>query len=300
MLYGDETRIYEFIKVAINHDYDIEVSSEKLNKIIQKKIKESILFCRNFKYFDDVNYEELDLLIYLPKLKVNVSDSDSNVIMQISEILSEFRGFLNKSISDGFNGKIFIDSEYDSIISYFAARFSGFDAKKIIGIGSQIQNDILVNFFASQFNVDQKLINITTFGYSNEYTISWSRSYIGTMPILSYLNDKNNNYKIDLLNDAQTYIYNISKNNEVIHNKVIFDIIFSLFSKKSRLTFVTTLDKNNDKVNLNYNPVFINKNGYNFSFDLQVSDDEKKELDSVINNSKTIIKNIIENRESNN
>ncbi|MCF6514881.1 hypothetical protein GSH19_01720 [Lactobacillus sp. S2-2] len=298
LLYGDQNRIYEFLKLAITRDYNLEVSFEKLNETMQKKIKEANLFCNNFNYTDNLNYEEIDLLVYLPKFELNEKESISDVVKQIVTMLPDFRGFLNKSISDGFNGKIFIDSQYDAIIAYFAARFSGFDSKKIVGIGSQIQNEILVNFFANQFNIDRKLVNITTLGYINDYIISWSRSYIGSMPILSYLNDKNNSYTVDILNNAQTMIYSLSKNNEIIHNKVMVDVIFNLFSDKSKLSFVTTLDKTNDKVQLNFNPVFINKSGYNFSLELQVSDEEKKELDKVINDSEIIIKNVIENRES--
>lgn len=300
LLYGDETRIYEFLKVAINHDYKLEVSFENLNDNLQKNINEASTFCNNFQYLETFNYQELNLLIYLPEFEIIENESNSDIITKVNNMLPEFRGFLNKSISNGFNGKILIDSQYDSIIAYFAARFSGFDAKNIIGIGSQVQNEILSNYIANQFNVDNSLINITTLGYIDDYTISWSRSYIGSMPLLSYLNDKSNDDRNDLLNDAQSVIYQISEDNQLIHNKVIFDVIFSLFSKKSKLMFVTTLDKNNDKIQLNFNPVLINQNGYNFSFELQVSDNEKEELEGIIEHCKLIINNIIENRESSN
>lgn len=300
LLYGDETRIYEFLKVAINHDYKLEVSFENLNDNLQKNINEASTFCNNFQYLETFNYQELNLLIYLPEFEIIENESNSDIITKVNNMLPEFRGFLNKSISNGFNGKILIDSQYDSIIAYFAARFSGFDAKNIIGIGSQVQNEILSNYIANQFNVDNSLINITTLGYIDDYTISWSRSYIGSMPLLSYLNDKSNDDRNDLLNDAQSVIYQISKDNQLIHNKVIFDVIFSLFSKKSKLMFVTTLDKNNDKIQLNFNPVLINQKGYNFSFELQVSDNEKEELEGIIEHCKLIINNIIENRESSN
>lgn len=300
LLYGDETRIYEFLKVAINHDYKLEVSFENLNDNLQKNINEASTFCNNFQYLETFNYQELNLLIYLPEFEIIENESNSDIITKVNNMLPEFRGFLNKSISNGFNGKILIDSQYDSIIAYFAARFSGFDAKNIIGIGSQVQNEILSNYIANQFNVANSLINITTLGYIDDYTISWSRSYIGSMPLLSYLNDKSNDDRNDLLNDAQSVIYQISEDNQLIHNKVIFDVIFSLFSKKSKLMFVTTLDKNNDKIQLNFNPVLINQNGYNFSFELQVSDNEKEELEGIIEHCKLIINNIIENRESSN
>ncbi|KRN78340.1 Rossmann-fold NAD(P)-binding domain-containing protein [Fructilactobacillus lindneri] len=243
--------------------------------------------------------DEFDVMIYLPNTDFynpKVTDP-ARIAEDISDELDKFRDTINDVISRGFKGKIILDAPHDEVFVYFAAYFSGFDVNNIMGLGTLPQEMILREKLVTEFKVSDEDINVNTLGLSTNNLVAWSRVYIGPATLLSYIASENNNFDSKLITDVQEMISDPQiVTNLMIQAKAIIKLLNYLSKSESLICSVVSLNKENDKFSLNLSPKLINHNGIIQSINLQLSDDETKEVDDDLKWATDIIENIKEGK----
>ncbi|UQS85523.1 hypothetical protein MOO46_02755 [Apilactobacillus apisilvae] len=292
ILSGNTTRIREFVKFLSIIDYPIEVLS--LNNKLENFFNEflTLNICNNFKILNTPvdNFENFDAILYLYDFPENVDN-----IEFLKDKVSNFRLLINDAIEKGFDGKILINGYHDDVITYFANKFTGKSFHNIIGLGTLPNTLIVKNILKNYFNVNYSDISISTLGNNACNVISWSRSYIGQSPILSYLSDKNNLFKDEIreqisgdLADGKTI------KDDVLNFKSIIIIIDALYHKKPTILDLTNLSKVNNAIEVFSSPVFINEKGIFKYITFSLSDNEKDFLDHSVEQSKNIINKVMQ------
>ena len=110
------------------------------------------LTCRQFTLVAQAkpDYSQADSLI-IGNLVPLASDRDASGDLKAT--LPLFRAFVNDAMGAGFNGKIILAGSNDAVLSVLAARFSGIDHSKVVGLGTLPQSRLLEQLLRQQLSV---------------------------------------------------------------------------------------------------------------------------------------------------
>ncbi len=292
-------RILSFVKFLISIDYPINlhILNNHLNNNIDNLKSKNL--CNHFEtsVFDKDDYSNINGFIYLYDFPENINDDNIDFL---KEKISNFRLSVNDIIEKGFNGKIIINGFRDDILNYFASKFTGKSSSNLIGTGTLPSTLILKNILKNYFNVGISDITISTFGSNTKNFISWSRSYIGQTPILSYLSDKNNLFKDDVLDDINHQLdLQVLSKDEILQFKSIKIILDSLYLYSPHIMDLSNLRVNNGKLSSLSSPVIINNKGLYQYIKVSLSDNEESTFNSIFDESNVVINEIINGGKNN-
>ncbi|MFB9769396.1 lactate dehydrogenase [Lactiplantibacillus modestisalitolerans] len=236
------------------------------------------LTCRHFGLAAEVkpDYSQADSLI-IGNLVPLASDGDAEG--DLTATLPLFRAFVNDAMGAGFNGKLILAGSNDAVLSVLAARFSGVDHQKVLGLGTLPESRLLEQLLRQQFNVGTNDVRAFVVGTAAAHLISWSRSYIGPAPVLTYLANQDINFGMDEMTAAADRIDDPAVvTNQTLSVLALVRILNAFYQQQPFIGTVTNVqtDTEDQLVGL-ASPVLVSANGIKHLADMVLSDEEQKE-----------------------
>jgi hypothetical protein len=295
---GDKDRIISFIRYLAYIDCPINLF------IIGKALDDYLSFfdtkmiCNHFSVTTTDNLQDYRCMNGMIFLYAFPSDelNESEIPIFLSEPVDKFRTVVNNAINMYFTGQIIINGYHDEILAYFANKFSGKDNKQIISTGTLPQTILLKHFLHRTFNINLSDISISILGNETHNVISWSRAYIGQLPILNYLSRYTSINSSDFFSKTSTQINNFRLiHDEVVQFKAVLKVIDSIYLGHSSLVNVGHVANDKTEMQVLSNPVILNQQGIVTDFQIILSDSEQQILQFAQSNTDKIINKIIEN-----
>ena len=191
-----------------------------------------------------------------------------------------FRSFVNDAMGAGFNGKIVLAGSNDAVLSVLAAKFSGIDHSKVIGVGTLPQSRLLEQLLRQQLSVGPTDVRAFVVGTAAAHLISWSRSYIGPAPVMTYLANQDISFGMDEMTAATDQIDDATMiTNQTLSVLALVQILNAFYAQTPFIGTVTNIQASGDDdqlVGLS-SPVLISANGLKRMADMVLSDEEQKE-----------------------
>ncbi|KRM91671.1 lactate dehydrogenase [Fructilactobacillus florum] len=280
MIVGDQQRIRQFIQTLIMHDWPLKVIVTDLAAFEPEVVAQR--GCRRFQLQSvSTDLTKTAVVIWLPDTTFFDAKvvEPTEVALSLRTMIDELRSTVNRLISAGFAGKMIFDVPHDEIFTYFAAYFSGFAVEQIIGVGTLPQEMLLRNELCNRLGVASDDLNVNTLGLNTNSFVAWSRIYLGSMNLLSYLKSEDNNLDLDLLEELQATISDQAiVGNEIIQQKAILKLLDALFYQHAILYTGVGLKKNKDQLQLALVNRIINTKGMQHELQLPLSDQEAQDL----------------------
>lgn len=297
LVFGDKKRTIAFIRCLAYIDFPINVFifGHELDDYLSFFDAEN--FCNHFKVMNTDNiedYHNINGAVYLYTFPSNELD-ENEMVEFLSTPVDKFRNFVNNIINLDFSGQIIINGYHDEILAYFANKFSGKDIRQIISTGTLSQTILLKHALHHSFNINLSDISISILGNETHNVISWSRAYIGQLPILTYLSQYKSIDSDNFFEQISTEIGNIKLiHDDVVQFKAILKIIDAIYLRHSGLVNVGHVSNNKNNLQVLSNPVMLNEQGIVTDVKILLSDSEERILQSAQNITHKIISKIIE------
>lgn len=103
--------------------------------------------------------------------------------------LAGMRRVLKAAMSGGFAGKVLVATQESELCTYFAQRFSGLKADAVMGIGTMGLTRCFEHSLAREFDVPAGAVTAYVIGTQPDFTLLWSRAYIGATTVMSLLQE---------------------------------------------------------------------------------------------------------------
>lgn len=131
--------------------------------------------------------------------RLDLLEGNMQIVKQISEKLAGFNGFL-----------IVVANPVD-VLTYFYQRFTGLEAKKVIGTGTMLDSARLRSMIGSRLDIDAKSIHANVIGeHGDSEVVLWSGARIGGIPLANW-NGWKPQYKNQISDQLRTAAYEIIK-----------------------------------------------------------------------------------------
>ncbi|MFC6296112.1 lactate dehydrogenase [Lactiplantibacillus daoliensis] len=205
--------------------------------------------------------------------------ADRDVEADLKATLPLFRQFINAAMAAGFNGKLVLTGSNDSVLSVLAARFSGVDHQRVLGLGTLPQSRLLERLLQDQLSVGANDVHAFVVGTAREHLISWSRSYIGPAPVLTYLANQDISFGADEMGADQERIDEPAiVTNQTLSVLALVQVLRAFYDQAPFIGTVTNVqDTTDDQLVGLSSPVLISANGIKRLADMVLSDEEQKE-----------------------
>ena len=237
------------------------------------------LTCRQFTLVAQAkpDYSQADSLI-IGNLVPLASDRDASGDLKAT--LPLFRAFVNDAMGAGFNGKIILAGSNDAVLSVLAARFSGIDHSKVVGLGTLPQSRLLEQLLRQQLSVGPADVRAFVVGTAATHLISWSRSYIGPAPVMTYLANQDISFGMDEMSAATEQIDDPTiVTNQTLSVLALVQVLNAFYAQTPFIGTVTNIQTpvDDDQLVGLSSPVLISANGIKRMADMVLSDEEQKE-----------------------
>lgn len=103
--------------------------------------------------------------------------------------LAGMRRVLKSAMGVGFAGKVLVATQESELCTYFAQRFSGLKANAVMGIGTMGLTRCFEHSLAREFDVPAGAVTAYVIGTQPDFTLLWSRAYIGATTVMSLLQE---------------------------------------------------------------------------------------------------------------
>jgi len=272
--------VQQLILIAIAKDLPIKlvVATDTEEAPRYQALIAASLTCREFTLVARVkpDYSQADSLI-IGNLVPLAADRD--VVGDLKATLPLFRTFVNAAMGAGFNGKLVLAGSNDAVLSVLAARFSGVDHSKVIGLGTLPQSRLLEQLLRRQLSVGPADVRAFVVGTAQEHLISWSRSYIGPAPVMTYLANQDISFGMDEMSAATEQVDDPAiVTNQTLSVLALVQILNAFYAQAPFIGTVTNVQTlvDDQLVGLS-SPVLISANGIKRMADMVLSDEEQKE-----------------------
>ncbi|AVK60615.1 lactate dehydrogenase [Lactobacillus sp. CBA3605] len=236
------------------------------------------LACRKFSLLAQAkpDYSQADSLI-IGNLAPLATDSGPEADLQ--QTLPLFRTFVNLAMANGFNGKLVLAGSNDAVLSVLAARFSGVDHQRVLGLGTLSQSRLLEQLLRDQLNVGQHDVHAFVVGTAQAPLIAWSRSYIGAAPVLTYVANQDTNFSAEVMGTALDQIDNPAiVTNQTLNVLALMQVLRAFYDQAPFIGTVTNVQSGSDEQLVGLaSPVLVSANGIKRLADMVLSDEEQKE-----------------------
>jgi len=272
--------VQQLILVAIAKDLPINlvVATDTDEVPRYQALIAASLTCREFTLVaqSKPDYSQADSLI-IGNLVPLAADRDA--VGDLKATLPLFRTFVNAAMGAGFNGKLILAGSNDAVLSVLAARFSGVDHSKVIGLGTLSQSRLLEQLLRRQLSVGPADVRAFVVGTAQEHLISWSRSYIGPAPVMTYLANQDISFGMDEMSAATDEVDDPAiVTNQTLNVLALVQILNAFYAQAPFIGTVTNVQAlvDDQLVGLS-SPVLISANGIKRMADMVLSDEEQKE-----------------------
>lgn len=201
------------------------------------------------------------------------------------------KGMIDQIMASGFNGIFLIVTNPMDVLTYYAYKFSGLPAEKVIGSGTVLDSARLRARIGNYLNTNPKSVHAYQVGEHGDTELTlWSLADLGGQPITKLL-DKNlrdgisdfvKNEAYDIIEKKGATYYGIAT--------CVIDILNCIFNDELRVLPVSSYDHFSD-TSFGW-PTVVGRTGIIRRLDLKLSEHEGVELQKSINTLKKAISSV--------
>ena len=201
------------------------------------------------------------------------------------------QGMIEQIMASGFNGLFLIVTNPMDVLTYYAYKFSGLPAEKIIGSGTVLDSARLRTRIASYLNVNPKSVHAYQVGEHGDSELTlWSLADLGGQSVSRLLN---RDIRTDISNFVRNEAYDIIDKKGVTYYGIaacVIDILNCIFNDELRVLPVSSYDNFSD-TSFGW-PTVVGRTGIIRRLDLKISEHEGIELQKSINTLKKAISSV--------
>ena len=201
------------------------------------------------------------------------------------------KGMIEQIMDSGFNGIFLVVTNPMDVLTYYAYKFSGLPAEKVIGSGTVLDSARLRTRIAGYLNVNPKSVHAYQIGEHGDSELTlWSLADLGGQSISKLLDHSTRNNISDFVkNEAYDIIEKKGATYYGIATCVI-DILNCIFNDELRVLPVSSYDHFSD-TSFGW-PTVVGRTGIIRRLDLKISEREGIDLQKSINTLKKAISSI--------
>ena len=201
------------------------------------------------------------------------------------------QGMIEQIMASGFNGLFLIVTNPMDVLTYYAYKFSGLPAEKIIGSGTVLDSARLRTRIASYLNVNPKSVHAYQVGEHGDSELTlWSLADLGGQSVSRLLN---RDIRTDISNFVRNEAYDIIDKKGATYYGIaacVIDILNCIFNDELRVLPVSSYDNFSD-TSFGW-PTVVGRTGIIRRLDLKISEHEGIELQKSINTLKKAISSV--------
>lgn len=201
------------------------------------------------------------------------------------------QGMIEQIMASGFNGIFLIVTNPMDVLTYYAFRFSGLPAEKVIGSGTVLDSARLRTRIAGYLNVNPKSVHAYQVGEHGDTELTlWSLADLGGQSITKLLD---RNTRSDISDYVRNEVYDIIEKKGATYYGIatcVIDILNCIFNDELRVLPVSSYDNFSD-TSFGW-PTVVGRTGIIRRLDLKISEHEGIELQKSINTLKKAISSV--------
>lgn len=201
------------------------------------------------------------------------------------------KGMIDQIMASGFDGILLIVTNPMDVLTYYAMKFSGLPAEKVIGSGTVLDSARLRSRIASYLNINPKSVHAHQIGEHGDTELTlWSLADIGGQKITELLDRKVRN---DISDFVKNEAYDIIEKKGATYYGIadcVTQIINCILNDEMRVLAVSSYDQFSD-ASFGF-PSVVGRQGVVRRLDLKLSEHEGVELQKSINALKKAIKSV--------
>ncbi len=201
------------------------------------------------------------------------------------------QGMIEQIMASGFNGILLIVTNPMDVLTYYAFRFSGLPAEKVIGSGTVLDSARLRTRIAGYLNVNPKSVHAYQVGEHGDTELTlWSLADLGGQSIAKLLD---RNIRSDISDYVRNEVYDIIEKKGATYYGIatcVIDILNCIFNDELRVLPVSSYDNFSD-TSFGW-PTVVGRTGIIRRLDLKISEHEGIELQKSINTLKKAISSV--------
>ena len=201
------------------------------------------------------------------------------------------KGMIEQIMASGFDGILLIVTNPMDVLTYYAMKFSGLPAEKVIGSGTVLDSARLRSRIASYLNVNPKSVHAHQIGEHGDTELTlWSLADIGGQKITDLLDRKTRSGISDFVRNEA---YDIIEKKGATYYGIadcVTQIINCILNDEMRVLAVSSYDQFSD-TSFGF-PSVVGREGVIRRLDLKLSEHEGVELQKSINALKKAIKSV--------
>jgi L-lactate dehydrogenase len=201
------------------------------------------------------------------------------------------QGMIEQIMASGFNGIFLIVTNPMDVLTYYAFKFSGLPAEKVIGSGTVLDSARLRTRIAGYLNVNPKSVHAYQVGEHGDTELTlWSLADLGGQSITKLLD---RNIRSDISDFVRNEAYDIIEKKGATYYGIatcVIDILNCIFNDELRVLPVSSYDNFSD-TSFGW-PTVVGRTGIIRRLDLKISEHEGIDLQKSINTLKKAISSV--------
>ena len=201
------------------------------------------------------------------------------------------KGMVDQIMASGFNGLFLVVTNPMDVLTYYAYKFSGLPAEKVIGSGTVLDSARLKTRIAGYLNVNPKSVHAYQIGEHGDTELTlWSLADLGGQPITKLLDKP---IREDISDFVRNEAYDIIEKKGATYYGIatcVIDILNCIFNDELRVLPVSSYDHFSD-TSFGW-PTVVGRTGIIRRLDLKISEHEGIALQKSINTLKKAISSV--------
>lgn len=201
------------------------------------------------------------------------------------------QGMIEQIMASGFNGIFLVVTNPMDVLTYYAYKFSGLPAEKIIGSGTVLDSARLRTRIAGYLNVNPKSVHAYQVGEHGDSELTlWSLADLGGQSVSKLLD---HSIRADISDFVRNEAYDIIEKKGATYYGIatcVIDILNCIFNDELRVLPVSSYDHFSDTA-FGW-PTVVGRTGIIRRLDLKISEREGIDLQKSINTLKKAISSV--------
>ena len=201
------------------------------------------------------------------------------------------KGMVDQIMASGFNGLFLVVTNPMDVLTYYAYKFSGLPAEKIIGSGTVLDSARLRTRIAGYLNVNPKSVHAYQVGEHGDSELTlWSLADLGGQSVSKLLD---HGIRADISDFVRNEAYDIIEKKGATYYGIatcVIDILNCIFNDELRVLPVSSYDHFSDTA-FGW-PTVVGRTGIIRRLDLKISEREGIDLQKSINTLKKAISSV--------
>lgn len=210
-----------------------------------------------------------------------------------------FKIIVGEVMKSGFNGIFLVATNPVDVLSYATWKYSGLPAERVIGSGTILDTARFRYLLSQSFNVDSRNIHAYIMGEHGDTELPvWSHANVGGKPILSYLEDIEEDRTMEELDEIFVNVrdaaYQIIDKKGATHYGIAMGLVRltkAILRNENSILTVSTLMRGEYGLDDLYIgvPAVVNSSGIREILELSLNDEESEKL----HHSASVLKNVM-------